>query len=359
MAKIQEILFHVLSCVVNDREVEAVRFEALTAPDWDELYKLSKEQGVTALVFDKIKALPSTSMSKQLLFTWLSHTQSIEKQMSTKRALSDEFMERVRVDGLQFQILKGQTIAAYYPKPFYREYGDLDCRPYRVIDGRYEWEEGYEIVNTQAEKLGAQVRRDHYKHSHITYKGLSIENHHFVLAVRASKRNKMLERHLRTLVEQGRSADFNALFLTAHALSHFLFETIRLRHLMDWALFLKGEQNNIDWTEFWSWCDRMRFTEFVSCLNALCVKYLNLALRDSATSRITAATDRLSERLFGDIIDGETLYNKGHSAWQARAGLVVNFFRSSWKYRKFLHTSSVLYLLKLTIGFFFERNPKV
>lgn len=46
------------------------------------------------------------------------------------------------------------------------------------------------------------------------------------------------------------SANFNALFLTAHAMNHFLYESIKVRHVLDWALFIKTEHDNVDWTIF-------------------------------------------------------------------------------------------------------------
>ena len=40
---------------------------------------------------------------------------------------------------------------------------------------------------------------------------------------------------------------WNAMFLTYHACAHFLSEGLRLKQILDWAMFLKKEQNNVDW----------------------------------------------------------------------------------------------------------------
>ena len=43
---------------------------------------------------------------------------------------------------------------------------------------------------------------------------------------------------------------WNAMFLTYHACGHFLSEGLRLKQILDWAMFLKKEQNNVDWKAF-------------------------------------------------------------------------------------------------------------
>lgn len=368
MNHIYHTLFYILSCVINKTAVSPEQFSGMSSEDWAQLYLLSKVQGVTAVVFEQIQVLPSTSMDKNLFLKWLVHTKSIEKQMSSKLNLSREFIERMYAEGLQLQIMKGQALASYYPNTLQREYGDLDCRAFRIIDGHCEWRKSYEMVNIVAEQIGAHVERDYYKHSHITYKGLTIENHQFFVAVRANKRNTALDRHLRSLVEKAQSdeplertmalAEFNALFLTAHAMNHFLFENIRLRHLTDWALFLKAEQNNIDWAKFWSWCDQMRFTEFALCFNYLCTNLFHLDLCEQATFGFTPQIETLSLHMMDDIIHRTTVSKKAASSLHCRLELAFNFFRSSWKFHKFLHTSSLLYLLKMGLGLIFDRNPK-
>lgn len=52
----------------------------------------------------------------------------------------------------------------------------------------------YEFGNLLAERWGASVKRDFYKHSHIRYKGLVVENHQFCTAIRGSRRAKDFER---------------------------------------------------------------------------------------------------------------------------------------------------------------------
>ena len=63
---------------------------------------------------------------------------------------------------------------------------------------------------------------------------------------------------------------FNALFLTRHAHQHFLVEEgISLRHVCDWAMFLKRYRQEFDWEEFMSICSRYGLSRFVESMTRL------------------------------------------------------------------------------------------
>ena len=49
---------------------------------------------------------------------------------------------------------------------------------------------------------------------------------------------------------------WTAMFLTYHACAHFLTEGLRLKQVLDWAIFLKAHQNDVDWEEFYAFCER-------------------------------------------------------------------------------------------------------
>ena len=93
----ESALFHLLSCVVKGTAPEASLFAHMGAGEWDALYKLAKDQGVTALVFEKLESLPAeVAPPKQLMLQWFSHTLSIGKQMERKYLVAADFAEACR-----------------------------------------------------------------------------------------------------------------------------------------------------------------------------------------------------------------------------------------------------------------------
>ena len=272
-------LFHLLSCVVKGTAPEASLFASMGAGEWDALYKLAKDQGVTALVFEKLESLPAeVAPPKQLMLQWFSHTLSIGKQMERKYLVAADFAERLAAANIPVVVLKGFAIAAYYPQPLHRECGDLDC----YMLGKMA--EGEAV----AASFGAVVEEANYKHSHIKYKGLTIENHKYFTSFNNTARGKGTEAALKQLIFAQAparwdnsallrpNATFNALFLAKHALRHFIDEAICLRHIMDWALFLKAEAANVDWQLLRPHLEASRVLPFAQLLTRISLRHLGL-----------------------------------------------------------------------------------
>lgn len=275
----ESALFHLLSCVVKGTAPEASLFAYMGAGEWDALYQLAKEQGVTALVFEKLESLPAeVAPPKQLMLQWFSHTLSIGKQMERKYIVAADFAERLAAANIPVAVLKGFAIAAYYPQPLHRECGDLDC----YFMGKMA--EGEAV----AASFGAVVEEANYKHSHIKYKGLTIENHKYFTSFNNTARGKGTEAALKQLIFAQAparwdnsallrpNATFNALFLAKHALRHFIDEAICLRHIMDWALFLKAEAANVDWQLLRPHLEASRVLLFAQLLTRISQRHLGL-----------------------------------------------------------------------------------
>ena len=173
-----------------------------------------------------------------------------------------------------------------------------------------------------------------------------VENHAFCTAIRGSRNRKALERHLQHLLDTKPNtpiegthllrpcADFNALFLTAHSFGHFLTEGIKLRHILDWALLLRAEQDNIDWGSFYEWCDKMHYTRFVECLNLICEKYLGVNAmaynRDSSAKSLSYDKEKMATRILKDVFHGNSIYTKGYGYFGFRFALAMSYFKSLW-----------------------------
>ena len=196
---------------------------------WRELYTAASSQGVSALVWDGIRRLPPESQpSRELRLRWAYNVERIERRYGQQRRRAAELAAAYAEAGIRTVVLKGLAVSRLYPVPEHRPCGDLDC----FLCGDYE------RGNRVAEQFVAEVKRDFYKHSHIVFRGLTVENHRFCTAVRGSRRAKRFERHLQRLLAEGPLScipetallvpppDFNALFLAKHALSHFLTEGI-------------------------------------------------------------------------------------------------------------------------------------
>lgn len=161
------IIFHLLRAAIG---TEPFSGRSLTFDEWRALYRVSVEQDVTAVVFDYVKTLQKAEApDRTLLMEWLSAVTAVEQTMRRMLVTAEEFAEEMEMRQIPVVVLKWMAFAQYYPNPLYRECGDLDC----YMMGKKE--DG----DLAAVELGGKVEEAGYKHSHLTYKGLTIENHRF------------------------------------------------------------------------------------------------------------------------------------------------------------------------------------
>ena len=350
------------------------RYNSSTQPyvSWQDFFNLARRQGVLVLVWDVVSRLLSEEkisceqIPRNIKLQWALSAEAVECRYEKQLTASERLAELWAEKGIQTIVMKGFAIGTYYTNPAHRESGDLDC--FLTMASTPVSSDGYERGNQLCEQLGIMVSRGYYKDAKIHYRGLMVENHRFFLPIRGSRKMKALEKHLRSIALRGErrfisgtklikpSADFNALFLTAHGLGHFLSEGIKLRHILDWALLLRAEQNNIDWEEFYKWTDRMNMTRFADALTAISIEHLGLEITNPAIH----TTSPYAERILHDTLySSEGVFNKKASAWTKRLMLVRNKFSYGWKYHKIYQKSILVELTRSVFAFLFEKNPKL
>ena len=198
-----------------------------------------------------------------------------------------------------------------------------------------------------------------------------IENHKFCTAIRGPKLNKEFEKFLQQLLLKDScgikplngsaiyapSPTFNALFLIKHTMVHFLYEGIKIRHLLDWACLLKGEGESIDWKVVNHWCKRLNLDKFVELMNASVSRYIGLELACMGASLDYSNVDKFVQGL---LYDDMAVYNNSYaSIWHQRYAIVKNMLASRWKFSKIYRKSLLLELLKSSLYAIFEKHPKL
>lgn len=353
---IQNNFFHILSCIVNDSIVDWSLFNLFTPRDWELSYVLSQKQGVVAIVFDKIKEIPKEfAPHKTITMRWISHALSIEEQMKKKERIATEFAEELSKRDIQTIVLKGLAYASYYPNPYHRESGDLDC----YLMGKKE--EGDKITV----EIGGKMEEAGYKHSHLYYKGLTIENHNFLTSFDNTKLGIRTEQLLQEQIIEGYrpigdtklqnpSADFNALFLIKHAQRHFIKEGICVRHLLDWAFFVKAESQNVHWEKIIPIMRECRILEFAKVMTRLCIDQLGMKIDIEGLS----SPMEISDAVLADILGGQP--DLFHENFVQKIGRIMRRFYRMWKFRS-LADENYIRLVWNTFAFssYLKRTPNL
>lgn len=328
------------------------------------LYSVSKEQAITAYLGDFLisptpinypsflmRLIPSEnigdSIPKQEKIKWALTVENVIKQYNNRKQLSIEIADIWAKEGIKTYGLKGWALSVYYPKPELREYGDFDC--YLGVD--------FERGNQVAIANGAKFNPHDYRHSHIYYKGLTIENHRYFLPVRGNIRNKRLEQYLVEVIPCDRriensnvyypSPQFHALFIILHMLQHFLYENITLRHMLDWTYFVNAEKENIDWREFNTKCEEAGAMRFVEALNHICTQHMGLELDDT----LLKMDSRYADKILTDTIEQSSHHISSiNNLWHQRFAKAQNIISQRWKFNEIYDTNAIQSILKSIWG---------
>lgn len=350
---------------ITNTSDEPIRlFKGMTEKELEELRLLSQEQGVGGICFSGIqKVIKAIGQEGQSLkdtmayLKWLGMTakcaQLNEQQLQTTKRMAEEWGK----EGIKMVLMKGQANGLNYSNPMHREKGDVDV--FLIKDGRCAYAEGDEA----ARKIGLHVDDRWYKHSQIAANGETIENHQYFVHTRDGNRGKNLDKTLRELVfvdqyETYPDSEillppvmFNALFLTYHALAHFVSEGMHLKQVVDWAMFLKKEGSNIDWPQLYDLCDKYNLRVFLECMNNIAMKYLMVPGEVSVSAHYSKHADKIMQSV---LHDKDFVFGSGEGSWHNRVHLITNLFKYRWKYEEVYQQSIWLQIWYYVTGYFFK-----
>ena len=330
--------------------------------DWRNVLILAQKQGVRGLAYEALELLKQENAEcgsfpdRTTLMQWYAQTAFVEKMFARHVAFAKDVAELWKQHGIKTVVFKGLAHSRYYPRAEHREFGDFDCY---LIDAYGEC--AYRQGNEVARKKGLEVDDGWYKHSHIAYKNLTIENHRYFTSVRRGGTDLALYQYMVEAIGDGSQLErlygtdiyvlpleAEGLFMLYHSLTHFLVEGINLRHFVDWACWIKTNQAKVEWTEFYSLCKRFRLDGFADVLNTIATKYLGVELNDK---RIFADSEFAERTIDSALFDDSSIYNRGKGQWYQRLHVIGNAFRYSWKYRDVAHYSMIGYVWQFVYGF--------
>ena len=327
---------------------------------WVRLGVIAQEQGVLGVMLDGIDRLDNAGygatreLSKKQKLEWIGNVlNGYELRNQHQLAVILNLQQRWSESGLRMMVMKGQTMGTYYPNPKHRASGDIDCYLF----------DGYAKGNEAAKQWADNVDEGWYKHSVISYKGETIENHQFFVHTREGKISKQLNQILVDMLKDV-SLDtlsgtavlmpppmFNALFLTYHALAHFLEEGLRLKQILDWAMFLKRDADKVDWKEFYKFCDQFHFRRFADVMTDIAVNHLGVELDIEVITTFSPYTEKV---LHSTFYDKEYVFCTGDGGWKNRFHIVKNLFKYRWKYKEIYQHSILRQLWLYAAGYVFK-----
>ena len=342
------------------------RISVLSKEQWQKLRDMSERQGVAAIALDGLNRLvqdygkesisPSIPADewKLVMLEWMGHLLMMEQTNEVQKDVMEELAKKWVDAGCKVMVMKGQANGTFYPHPNHRSKGDIDCYLF----------ENYAKGNDIAREVGADVDESWYKHSVISYKGETFENHQYFVHTRDGKGGKLLEKELEKALNVDESQygalseyvvsppmQWTAMFLTYHACAHFVSEGLNLKQLLDWAMFLKAHQNEVDWPTYYEFCSRHHLTRFAEVSTAIANEYLGVQIINRDIRYESPYTERV---LHSALYDNDYVFGSGKGNWYNRFHLIRNLWTYRWKYRDIYQMSPLRQLWYYATGFIFK-----
>ena len=264
-------------------------FPNLIAKDLDMVLSFAAEQGVLPVIAPLLIDLTfDDEASRMMLVEWYVIAQQNQQRYAIRLDTMQYLAKIFGREGLDIMFMKGATLAQLYPEPSWRVFSDIDYYLY----GKSE--HGNEVLK----KHSIESSTYYHHHTQASLNGILIENHYDFVERVNHKCDIILDDALKALSEkEGRSVKafflgdeitnayvmtptMNAIFLIRHMSAHFVSETIPLRMLYDWALFLKHHAKDVDWQQVTDLYDKSGKTTFVGIVQELLRKRLDACFAD-------------------------------------------------------------------------------
>ena len=354
MKDIEETLFRLVSLGLGN-DIDTTYTENV---NWEKVYDMASRQGLAAICMDGLQhlQLQADITDKAIKLGWIAAVIKQEQTYNAQWRAAKSLAEIYKKYGISTYVMKGFSLSRLYPIPKHRPCTDMDC--FLMYNG----DSAYEYGNKMAKENGLGVDCSYYKHSKIYMKGLTVENHRYLLPVKGSRRVKEFERRLCKWIDDGNneyiddsrlkatSPFFDTVYVLAHAQEHFLSEGLTLRHVCDWAMILKAYASSVDWNEWKCVCKEYGMLSFGYAMSRLAYKACGVTAPFECPTN-----DEADRRLLND-----TLYRKtpktNRTDLQTRIDLVKGMFTDSWKYRMFSDTNSLMFCGRRVWGYLFDKD---
>lgn len=310
----------------------------MTAKDWDRMLTFASMQGVLPVItpmFADYK--PDDEQLRWVLVEWHVSSQENHQAYHLRTYNMREIAQLFEKEGLDIMFMKGATLAQLYPNPEWRVFSDIDYYLY----GKSE--QGIEVMA----RHGIENSEYYHHHTQASLNNVLLENHYDFVERVNHKCDVMLDDALKALAEkEGRTvkAEFlgkdlknaylmtptmNAIFLMRHMSAHFVSESIPLRMLYGWALFLKKYAGEVDWNFVMKLYEKSGMMKFVGIIMVILKTHLEF---ECSACPVELGVQADAERVWESIInppkqDPYEKFSMRYYLFETRT-----FFGNKWKH---------------------------
>lgn len=341
----RELVYEILRLALSEKECGAKVLAEVTPQQWGDVFNTLSMHGLGAFAYSAIERLPMESRPpKEVLLKFISANMTAQQSYAKLKQLASKIGEALRQADIKCLLLKGLSLSEYYKRPEFRKFLDIDL----YAPGA---EKDVDQVFTAK---GVHVDTDFYRHSHMTLSGVLVENHHCLLDVRGRNRLAELDADLKTMaLKYLESCEgpglyypdsrFSLIFNLHHAMSHFIYEGISFKFLVDWICFLRTERNLLSTDQTAESLREHGLLKFSAVMSKVCVDHLGLDIRDvpeCIQKEMMLLQPKLVQRFIDDLFRPYEKVHQGNIVSE-RIHSVLRIIKAAWKPKAFLGQSAI------------------
>lgn len=247
----QDLFVELLQVALNSRDSLS---QVPSIVEWDNLFNEAQRHAVVGIMVAGLERLPENQRpSKMLLLQWIGLCQQIEAQNTLTTKTCHSICDRLKNDGFEACVLKGQSNYRYYPPEMQnrRNCGDIDVWVQAKSDERCKRYDVSRVVE--------YVQNHYYMNglcwlhtSHVEKSGVPVEIHLRASFMSEPCKNRRFQKHFadvdecRTFAELDGveipclKVDEDVIYQMNHIYRHLIDEGVGLRQVVDYYYLLQS-----------------------------------------------------------------------------------------------------------------------
>ncbi len=221
----------------------------LVHKEYEEIINISMGQAVQGLVCDALLK-NNVKLEQSDVFEAIALQQQIEQQNRIVNHELVKFVRELEQEGIDYIVVKGQTMASHYPNPLARMPGDVDM---------YFVNENYDKVKKYVEKqIGEELEKySDGKHVEFLRNGVIFELHDTLSQLATKKHQRYFNQFIDEVIKHSDvtvtidvypvrtlPATYNILYTFMHLFFHMTAQGIGLRQFCDLAVLIGNTPND-------------------------------------------------------------------------------------------------------------------
>lgn len=235
MDSIEEIIKQVLRCIFDNNK--ACSNVCIEKNVWKECYLFLQKHAIATVASDIIKYIPEEYTNTKL--EWKNKIYSNVSFYTRLVKRQEQILTTFQKKHIPVVVLKGTSVARYYPKPQLRTMGDIDL----LVRPEYYKQAVCCLLELGCNETTSKIDEERGRHKSFFYVDVEIELHHFFSSKYMDEdKAEILDSILFDAITENRTVlpDLeNGLVLLAHIEQH-LKGGLGLRQIIDWFMFVRA-----------------------------------------------------------------------------------------------------------------------